>query len=83
MTPDSRRYWLDRPDNVTTLYRWLWGMGVLLLLLDFVVQRHAEADFDVLFGFYGVYGFVACVALVLAAKLLRRAVMRREDHYDG
>jgi hypothetical protein len=46
------------------------------------VHRHAEAGFDGLFGFYGLYGFVACVALVLAAKLLRRAVMRPEDYYD-
>jgi len=83
MTDRGKQYWLDRPENVTKLYRGLWGVGVFLLLLDFVIYRHAEAGFDALLGFYGVYGFVACVALVLAAKLLRRAVMRREDYYDG
>jgi hypothetical protein len=46
------------------------------------VHRHAEAGFDGLFGFYGVYGFVACVSLVLAAKVLRKLVMRPEDYYD-
>jgi hypothetical protein len=52
------------------------------VLADLVVHRHAETAFDGWFGFYGLYGFVACVALVLAAKLLRRVVMRREDYYD-
>ena len=82
MNPDSRKYWLDEPRNVTKLYRGLWAVGIGLVLLDLVIHRHAEAGFDGLFGFYGLYGFVACVALVLAAKLLRRAVMRPEDYYD-
>ena len=33
-------------------------------------------------GVLRVYGLVACVVLVLAAKELRKAVMRGEDHYD-
>ena len=82
MTPDTRGYWLDKPENVTRLYRGLWGLGVVLLLLDFAVHRHAEAGFDGFWGFYGLYGFFACVALVLAAKLLRRILMRPENYYD-
>lgn len=82
MSADKKRYWLDEPRNVTKLYRGLWGIGILLVLLDLVVHRHAEAEFDGVFGFYGLYGFVACTALVLAAKLLRRVVMRPEDYYD-
>ncbi len=74
--------WLDQPKNVARLYRGLWIFGCLLVLADLAVHRHAEAGFDGVFGFYGLYGFVACVALVLAAKLLRRGVMRREDYYD-
>ena len=74
--------WLDQPTNVRRLYRGLWGLGALLVLADLVVRRHAEAGFDGWFGFYAGYGFVACVALVLAAKLLRRAVMRPQDYYD-
>jgi hypothetical protein len=57
-------------------------IGALLVLADLVVHRHAEIGFDGWFSFYGLYGFVACIALVLAAKLLRRVVMRREDYYD-
>ena len=74
--------WLDQPRNLTRLYRGLWIIGGLLVLADLVVHRHAEIAFDGWFGFYGLYGFAACVALVLAAKMLRRVVMRREDYYD-
>jgi hypothetical protein len=82
MREQGKRYWLDRPENVARLYRGLWALGGLLALLDLVVHRHAETGFDGGFGFYALYGFFACVALVLAAKVLRRIVMRPEDYYD-
>ncbi len=34
--------------------------------------------------FYAIFGFVACVVLVLIAKyILRPLVMREEDYYDN
>lgn len=78
----QRQYWLDRAENVTLLYRVVWGVGVLLLFADFWVHRHEEFEFAQLFGFHGFYGFVACVVLVLTAKALRRVLMRPEDYYD-
>jgi len=78
-----KRYWLDDPANVTMLYRGLWVIGTFLALLDLIVRRHDEIGFANWFGFFALYGFVACVALVLAAKhLLRKALMRPEDYYD-
>jgi hypothetical protein len=82
MTQESKKDWLDKPENVGLLYRGLWILGLVLVLLDLVVHRHAETAYDGWFGFYGLFGFIACVVLVLAAKLLRRAVMRPEDYYD-
>jgi hypothetical protein len=82
MAGDAKRYWLDRPENVARLYRMLWIVGGGLALLDLVVHRHAEAGFDGWFSFYALYGFIACVGLVLAAKALRRVVMRPEEYYD-
>jgi len=82
MIRNDKPTWLDQPANVARLYRGLWVLGTLLVIADLVVRRHAEVDFDGWFAFYGAYGFIACVALVLTAKLLRRAVMRTEDYYD-
>ena len=75
-------WWLDRSDNVTKIYRTLWAIGIALVCLDLIVHRHAEVGFDGWFGFYGLYGFFACVALVVAAKGLRRILMRPEDYYE-
>lgn len=47
----------------------------------YVVKRVAALDFT---GSYAVYGFVACVLLVLLGIVLRRLVMRDENYYrDG
>jgi hypothetical protein len=35
-----------------------------------------------MFGFYAIYGFVACVLLVVIAKELRKLLMRDENYYD-
>lgn len=80
--PVEKIWWLDRSENVTKLYRALWAIGLALIGLDLIVHRHAETAFDGWFGFYGIYGFVSCFSLVLAAKGLRRIVMRPEDHYE-
>lgn len=47
---------------------------------DHAVERVHALDFP---ASYAIYGFVACVVLVLLGRLLRRLVMRREDYYRG
>lgn len=44
------------------------------------VERVHALDFP---ASYAVYGFVACVVLVLIGRVLRRIVMRSEDYYRG
>lgn len=65
------------------------GFGVLavlcagLLAIDLLYARHVAHPWEGLFGFYGVFGFVACVLLVLAARVLRKVLMRSEDYWDA
>jgi len=81
--PEPKRYWLDQPENVTKLYRGVWAIGIALVLAEWLVHRHEEPAFAGWFAFYALFGFVACVALVLAAKeILRRLVKRPEDYYE-
>jgi Na+/melibiose symporter-like transporter len=80
--PESKTYWLDSSKNVTTLFRGLCIVCVMLISIDLFLHRHEEFGFATLFGFYSLYGFVACVVLVLVAKQLRRVLMRDEDYYD-
>ena len=80
--PERRPYWLDRPQNVTQLYRALWAVGIALVLAELFVRRHEDLALAEWFGFYALFGFVACVVLVVTAKALRRVLKRPEDYYD-
>ena len=79
---ESRNYWLDNPRNIDRIVWTIYGICLALLLVDFFVPKHGPFAVEHWFGFYGIYGFVACVGLVLAAKEMRRIVMRPEDYYD-
>jgi hypothetical protein len=81
MNDDGKRYLFDNPRNVRLVVRGLTAVCILLFALDFVVHRHLSHPLEELFGFYAVYGFVACVLLVLLAAEMRKLVMRDEDFY--
>ena len=78
---DEKKYWLDDPANVRKAYVALWLFGIIWLVPDLLLEKHEDVSFAATLGFYAVYGFVACVALVLTAKALRRILMRPEDYY--
>ena len=78
----ERQYFFDKPQNVKRALRVLYAICGVLFLIDFVYHRHVEHGWEALWGFYAVYGFVACVVLVLAAKEMRKVLMRKEDYYD-
>jgi hypothetical protein len=79
---DDRSYWLDQRRNVTRLVWSLYAVCGLLLAIDVFVPKHGPFPIEHHFGFYGLFGFIACVVLVLVAKRLRRVLMRPEDYYD-
>lgn len=81
--PDEKRYWLDDWRNVRKVLFVLYAICAGLISLDLLYHKHVVLAFEGWFGFYGVYGFVACVGLVLTAKGLRKLVGRREDYYEG
>ncbi len=74
--------WLDNPRNVDRVVYALYATSALLLVIDPLIHKHGPFGLEKYWGFYGIYGFVGCVFLVLAAKLLRKLVMRPEDYYD-
>lgn len=78
---DLGKGWFYETKNINRIVYGLYGFCALLLVIDPFVYKHG---FDIAhwFGFYGFYGFLGCVGLVLAAKEMRRVVMRSEDYYD-
>ena len=78
-----KKHIFDDPKNVTRLLRSFFGTLVLLLVGDFLLHKHTYFPWEEWPEFYPVFGFVACVILVLVAKyVLRPLVMRDEDYYD-
>ena len=78
----ENQHFLDKPGNLKRLFAVFLAVCAGLVLFDFVHTRHVIHEWEGLWGFYALFGFVACVILVLAAKEMRKAVMRKEDHYD-
>ncbi|MBK8857555.1 MAG: hypothetical protein IPN11_07665 [Opitutaceae bacterium] len=60
------------------------GVLALVALIDvFVDKHHAHTKAEHLPAFWSVFGFVACVLIVLLSKAFGKAgIMTREDYYD-
>lgn len=79
----SQEYIFDKPENVKKLLRIFYILLGVLIVLELFVPADPHFSWERFPAFYATYGFVGCVALVLAAKyVLRTIVKRREDYYD-
>ncbi len=73
--------WVDNKKHVDRLVLGIYGLCAFLFSLDFFYSKHVELAIERLPGFYAIYGFVMCAALVICAKALRVWLMRPEDYY--
>ena len=86
--PGERKFYFDHPKNVKKVLRLFFFCCVVLFSVDLLELvgfefKHTHYQVEGWIGFYGIYGFIGCTILVLAAKVLRKIVMRNEDYYDG
>jgi len=76
-----QQHWLTRPRTI----RVLWTVFVIVLsctvVAEFFVHRHPHFSMDGLLAFNAIYGFLACVALIVIAKLLGLVMKRPETYY--
>jgi bacteriorhodopsin len=81
--PDGeKQHIFDKPENVTRLLRVFYFICFVLIAIEFWIHRHTEHVLETIFGFYGLYGFIACVILVLIATQMRKLLMRSENFYE-
>ena len=78
----EKKHLFDDPKNLKRLLAVFYVICAGLVVIDLVFHRHVIHPWESLFGFYAVFGFVACVVLVLVAKEMRKVLMRKEDYYD-
>lgn len=81
-TDDAEKHWLVRKGTIRQL--WIGGIVVMIAvtLLDLVVHKHVHFGPEAYFGFFSIYGFVACVAMVVGAKALGIFLKRSDTFYD-
>jgi hypothetical protein len=82
MMKKEQEYFFDKPENIKMVLRVFYALCGLLFVADFIIHRHVYHPWENLPGFYGIYGFVACVILVLIAAQMRKVLMRGEDYYE-
>ena len=60
------------------------GVLALVALIDvFIDKHHAHTKVEHLPAFWSVFGFLACVLIVIASKAFGKAgIITREDYYD-
>lgn len=77
-----KAHWLDDPKNVTFLWRLFLGVLALTVVAELLVHLHPHFAMDALFGFHAWYGFLACAAMILVAKVLALVLKRPDTYYD-
>ena len=70
--------------HLKALVRLCWGLLALLAVGDWLLvgKEHAHATVERWFGFWSVFGFVSCVAIIFISKWYGHlGIMKREDYY--
>ncbi len=75
--------WFDHPQNLRRLRLGFYIVLGLLVVPDFFLHKHTLFyEVESWPGFYAVFGFIACVAIIVISKLLGYLLKRKEDYYD-
>lgn len=80
---DEKKYFFDKPENIRKVLRLFYIICAGLVSVDFFLHRHVVHSWESIWGFYGIFGFIACVTLVLGAREMRKLLRRDEDYYDN
>ena len=79
--PGEADAWLARPSTIRLLWRVFAVVLALSVAAQFGVKVKGYFGVDGWFAFGAVYGFLACLAMVVFAKALGRFVKREENYY--
>jgi hypothetical protein len=74
-------------DRLKLVVRICYALLLLLVIIDaiplLVDKHHAHTEVEHVPGFWSIFGFIACVLIVVVSKWYGHAgIMKREDYYD-
>lgn len=80
---DNKKGLFDNPKNLRILLAILFVLSFISFAAELFIHKYTYFDWEKWPMFYGSYGFISCVVLVLVAKyIVRPLLMRGEDFYD-
>lgn len=80
-SPGEDDAWLARPSSIRLLWRLFYGVLALSVTAQLLIKVKGYFGVDGWFAYGAVYGFLACVAMVVFAKILGRFLKRDVDYY--
>lgn len=75
-------HWLARPATIRAIWRLFILVLVLAVAAGIPVDMDGHFAIERLFGFNAAFGFLACVVLVVGAKVLGALLKRPDTYYD-
>ena len=78
-----RKHWLDEPQNVKRLWRGFLVLLAATVVAEFFITLHPHFDVEELPAFYAVFGFLACAAMIGAAKAIGVLLKRPDSYYQA
>jgi len=79
--PRNDDAWLARASSIRLLWRIFWAVLALTVVAQSVIKVKGYFGVDGWFAFGAIYGFLACLAMVLFAKGLGYLLKRDENYY--
>ena len=78
-----KQNWFYKESSIKKLWRGTIVVLALTVIAEFFIKLHPHFEIESYFGFHAVYGFLACVVMVLFAKGLGFFIKRKDDYYEN
>jgi hypothetical protein len=75
-------HWLTRPATIRRLWQVFIAILAATLVAEAFVAHTPHFAVERLFGFYALYGFLACAALILIARVIGLVLKRPDTYYE-
>lgn len=77
-----KQHWLVRPETIRLLWKILIVVLAATVASELFIDHKAYFGIDGMFAFNAWFGFAACAALILFAKLLGVFLKRPDTYYE-
>ncbi|MEQ8427840.1 MAG: hypothetical protein RLT87_01850 [Gammaproteobacteria bacterium] len=77
-----KQNWFYRKSSIRKLWIGSWVLLALSLIAEFFVKLHPHFKLEEIIAFHAWFGFLACVGMVIVARLLGFLIRRKDDYYD-